>query len=415
MGTPEEKNLNVCFVGSARYASPLDATSRKKFQALSPLGALHIIGFSCSIIPRRFFEYADFYLMPQLPLAVLRYLTMFAMAPLLTLWCIFRKDVDVLVAQSPYEGVIAAFAKKIAGWFGHKVVLVVESHGDFEESYFLYRRRLVPGLYRFVMKAAARFSLHNADVLRAISHATHHQLQKWQSEKPIVRFITWTDIDVFFQEGQQGTRGDSKTFLYVGVVTPLKGITHLVNAFAALAADFQEIRLVIVGKQQNQAYVHELKAQIKELGIERQVQLISELPQKDLAQWMAQAYVFVLPSFSEGLGRVIVEAMATGTPVIGSHVGGIPELIQDGKTGFLVPPGDETGLAEKMRWMLQHPETVREMGRKAYLFACSFFSTDVYVQGYRKIFEAAQKLLKNNSECTMEVEHEVVDTNGENS
>jgi glycosyltransferase involved in cell wall biosynthesis len=100
-----------------------------------------------------------------------------------------------------------------------------------------------------------------------------------------------------------------------------------------------------------------------------------------------------LPSFSEGLGRVVVEAMATSTPVIGSRVGGIPEVIQDGVTGFLVPPGDEPALADKIRWVLEHPAETDTMGRNARIFAERFFSTQVYVRGYQQIFEAAQTFL----------------------
>jgi glycosyltransferase involved in cell wall biosynthesis len=103
--------------------------------------------------------------------------------------------------------------------------------------------------------------------------------------------------------------------------------------------------------------------------------------------------VFVLPSLSEGLRRVVIEAMATGTPVIGSAVGGILELIEEGLTGFLVPPADDMALADRLRWVLQHPHEVCQMRDSARLFAQRFFSTEVYVRGYRTIIEAADALL----------------------
>ena len=76
--------------------------------------------------------------MPGIPLPVLRYVEMFTLAPCLTLWLIFRHRVQIFVAQSPYEGFAAALAKKVAHRLGRRVVLVVESHGDFEESIFLH-------------------------------------------------------------------------------------------------------------------------------------------------------------------------------------------------------------------------------------------------------------------------------------
>jgi glycosyltransferase involved in cell wall biosynthesis len=87
--------------------------------------------------------------------------------------------------------------------------------------------------------------------------------------------------------------------------------------------------------------------------------------------------------------------MATGTPVIGSHVDGIPEIVQEGLTGFLVPPGDEEALAERLRWVLKHPQEAKAMGHRAREFARSFFSPKAYLAGYRRLFEMAEEVLKS--------------------
>ncbi|MGQ9663699.1 MAG: glycosyltransferase, partial [Kiritimatiellia bacterium] len=78
------------------------------------------------------------------------------------------------------------------------------------------------------------------------------------------------------------------------------------------------------------------------------------------------------------------------TAVIGSRVGGIPEMVQDGVNGFLVPPGDEEALADRLRWVLTHPDEVRAMGERAREFARSFFSTEAYVEGYRRLLAMAE-------------------------
>src|SRR6266850_268996 len=122
----------VCFLGSVCYSRPLDQTSEKKFRLLSALGQLFVVGFNQHLRPCRFHERASFYLMPSIPLPVLRYVEMFTLAPCLTMWLIFRHNIQILVAQSPYEGFAAALAKTVANRFGRKIVLVVESHGDFE-------------------------------------------------------------------------------------------------------------------------------------------------------------------------------------------------------------------------------------------------------------------------------------------
>jgi glycosyltransferase involved in cell wall biosynthesis len=83
---------------------------------------------------------------------------------------------------------------------------------------------------------------------------------------------------------------------------------------------------------------------------------------------------------------VAIEALATGTPVIASRVGGIPEVVEDGKTGFLVSAGDENALAAKLRWILENPDKAHEIGERGREFATRLFCTEAYIEGYRCIF-----------------------------
>jgi glycosyltransferase involved in cell wall biosynthesis len=388
--TPINGRIKACFIGGARYGQPLHTTSAKKFAALTTLDELFVIGFSQDLSPRRFTDHAHFYLLPKLPLPLLRYAEMSLLTPCLALWLIMRHRVRVLIAQSPYEGSAAAWAKKLAGWLGQRVALVVESHGDFEAGLFLQRRIRLPRLYRFLMRQAAAFAFKHADVLRAVSHFTKEQLERWSRGKPLVQFTTWTDIDVFLQVRLNSENHSSQDILYAGVLTPLKGVHHLINAFPSIAKEFPQAKLLVVGHEQNKSYATDLKDQVRRYGLDGCVEFVEEMPQANLAERMRSACVLVLPSTSEGLGRVVVEAMAAGTPVIGSDVGGIPEMVKDGVTGWLVPPGAETTLADRLRWVLEHPEEAREMGRRGRAFAKTFFSTQAYVDGYRKIFEACQ-------------------------
>jgi glycosyltransferase involved in cell wall biosynthesis len=382
--------VRIVFLGGARYGRPLDATNRKKFHALQSLGELFVIGYSHDLRPRCFSDHARFYLLPQLPLAFLRYLEMLVCAPLLVCWLIFRHRVQIVVAQSPYEGVAAAAAKKIAKSFGYPLALVVESHGDFEERLLLQRCRAAPAVYRRLMRRAARFSLQHADLLRAVSAATQRQLEKWSPAKSIVRFPAWTDMEAFLSAGAEEKKYFSQEILYAGVLTPLKGVHHLIEAFAAIAAEFPDARLTLVGRAQDEIYTADLKRQVVGAGLTDRVGFAAPLPQANLALRMKNAAVLALPSLSEGLGRVIIEAMAAATPVIASDVGGIPEIVKDGDNGFLVAPGDERGLAEKLRWMLKNPHEARRLGRCARVFAQQFFSTEAYLEGYRRVFRGAQ-------------------------
>ena len=394
----QEALHKICFIGGTRYGQPLDVTSAKKFWALKPLGELFVIGFSQDLRPRRFTQQAHFYLLPKLPLAVLRYIELSILGLLLACWLIFRHRIQVLVAQSPYEGFAAVLVKKIAGWLGYRVVLVVESHGDFEESLFLQHRILLPGIYRFLMCCATRFVLHRADLLRAVSNSTQQQLERWVPGKPTVQFPTWTDIDVFLQAGVSEKERSCQNILYASVLIPRKGVHHLINAFAPIAKEFPQAKLVIVGREENKIYAAELKEQVRRLGLGGRAQFLREVPQVELAARMRGAHMFVLPTYSEGLPRIVFEAMAVGLPIVASEVSGIPEIVQNGLTGLLIQPGDESALAEKIRWILEHPDEACEMGRHAHTFAERFFSTEAYIRGYRQILEAAQALLTERDE-----------------
>lgn len=390
-------------MGSTRYSQPLDPTQEKKWRLLAEAGEMHVIGFSQDGKPRHFAQHAHFYLLPNLPVPVLRYLLMFTFGPLLALWCIFRHQAIILVAQSPYEGFAAALAKSAARFLGRQVVLIIESHGDFEVSLFLQRRVLFPKLYRLMMRWTARFALRHADLLRAVSSSTSAQLAKWAPGKPIFQFPAWTDMEVFLKAGEQRIKTDQIEILYAGVLIPRKGIHHLVNAFGRVANQFPKSRLVLIGRAENPAYVEYLKRRVARLGLEKRVEFVNELSQGKLAKRMAQAMVFVLPTYSEGLPRVVLEAMAIGMPVIATAVSGIPEVIQDNVTGFLIPAGNEESLAEKLEWVLGYPKEAAEIGRRARVFVQQFFTPERYVDNYKKIFEEAARYIRRSGFGTEKV------------
>ncbi len=386
-----ESARKCCWVGGARYSCPLDKTSAKKFQALEQIGENYVIGFSTDTKARHFVEHARFFLLPQSRFPGFRYVTFFLLSPILILWLVKRYGVNVLVAQSPYEGFAAACAKIISCiLFREKVALIVESHGDFEHFLFLQRKIALSSLYRAIMKTMTRFALKNADALRAISNATRTQLETWSPGAQIVQFPTWTDIGVFLKAGEQ-KRNDhqTQTILFVGHLVPGKGVDVLLKSFTRVAEEFRAAQLVLIGQPDNPQYLRTLRMSTRSPLAER-IRFLGQLPQSQLAHHMAEASVLVLPSLSEGLGRVVFEAMACGTPVIGSRVGGIPELIKDAVTGFLVTPKDESALANKILWILNNPIKTREMGVRAREFAENFFSSEIYVQQYIRLLEFAK-------------------------
>ena len=380
----------VCFVGTTRYAVPLDRTTARKFAALAPLADAVVVAFATGLRPRRVRAEAEFLLLPNLPAAPLRVLLYLLAVPGILVWLVGMRGVDVLIAQSPYEAVPAALAKGLARLFGRRTVLVVESHGDFELSLFLQRRVRGAAVYRFLMRRACRFAFRHGDLFRAISTFTREQVARWAPGRAVLEFPTWSDLDPFFD----ATDAPAATpiVLFAGALIPRKGVHHLLHAFGTVASEFPDAILVLAGAPENATYARRLVTGA-ERGLPGRIRVLGHVEPAVLAAWMRRARVVVLPSLSEGLGRVVIEAMATGTPVIGSRVGGIPDLIADGVTGFLVPPGDETALAGRLRHLLADADAARAMGARGRAFVEPRFSTRTFVDGYASVLGAAQDLL----------------------
>ncbi len=387
----------VCNIGGTLYTQPLNETQEKKFRALATICDMFVIAFSSDNRPRFFSEHAGFYLLPRLPVPLLRYGMMGTVGLVLALWCVLRHDTRVIMAQSPYEGFIGAWAKVLARVFGKKVALIVEGHGDFEVAIFLQRRIPLPWLYRLVMRLTAGFAIRRADLLRSVSNTSTAQLKSWGPDKPIHQFPAWTDIEPFL-EGESARDDRSNRIVYAGALIPRKGVHHLINAFANVAQDVSPVELLLIGREENKVYTGELRAQVGRMGLEDRVRFVGEVSQSSLAEHMRQAAVFVLPTYAEGLPRVVWEAMAAELPVVATSVSGIPELIEDGETGFLVQPGDEDALAERLQWVLKHPDEARGVGRRAREFSQRFYSTEVYLEGFSKLLNAAQSSIDGVSD-----------------
>ncbi|HLJ67320.1 MAG TPA: glycosyltransferase [Chloroflexota bacterium] len=141
---------------------------------------------------------------------------------------------------------------------------------------------------------------------------------------------------------------DEPTILAVGRLVEKKGFTYLVEAARLLIADGHRVRLKIVGGGELK---DELTRQIVDAGLEGRAELVGALPQEKVIELYRSASVMVLPSVvtedgdRDGIPNVLVEAMRLGCPVVSTNVSGIPELVIDGETGLLVPPGDAPALA----------------------------------------------------------------------
>lgn len=147
--------------------------------------------------------------------------------------------------------------------------------------------------------------------------------------------------------------------LYAGRLRTRKAVAVLLEAVARLRRDEPGVGLVLVGDGEQRTA---LRDQAERLGIAGAVRFVGAVPRSEMARRLADADLFCLPSLYEGLPLAILEAMAAGLPVVATAVAGIPEAVEDGTTGLLVPPEDAEALARALGELARDPERRRRMG-----------------------------------------------------
>lgn len=169
-----------------------------------------------------------------------------------------------------------------------------------------------------------------------------------------------------FLERRKPARSDVK-IAFVGRLVKKKGIGYAIRAVTILKHRGYHVKLLVVGDgplKQN------LSRLCRDLAIENRVGFLGAKNQEEIIKVLNTTHLFVAPSVTvktdeqeEGIPNVLKEAMATGLPVVSTHHAGIPELVQDGVSGFLVPERDYRALADKLAYLIDHPERWPEMGK----------------------------------------------------
>lgn len=189
---------------------------------------------------------------------------------------------------------------------------------------------------------------------------------------------------------------DSHLLLFVGRLEPLKGVDTIVHALASLRDThpvlFKCVRFMIVGGDLADPLDREfarLRQLVHELALDRQVEFVGAKGQELLPYYYALASALLMPSDYESFGMVALEAMASGTPVIASEVGGLAFLVQDGVTGFLVPVREPQVLADRIARLLVNPALLEAM-RSAAVQVAEQYTWPVIVDRLLVVFEEAR-------------------------
>ncbi len=167
-----------------------------------------------------------------------------------------------------------------------------------------------------------------------------------------------------------------------GRLVELKGIEYLLSAASALRREFPGLRVEIAGSGPQR---RKLEEAVAHSGLEGHVEFLGWIddPKSVLPRWD----VFVMPSLEEGFPIAALDAMAAGLPVVATSVGGVPELIEDAKTGWLVPPRDADALASRLRLLLPKPEMRHSMGAAGYAHVRDHFSAAQMTGGFTQLYD----------------------------
>ena len=169
----------------------------------------------------------------------------------------------------------------------------------------------------------------------------------------------------------------------VGRLIGKKGFTNLIHACRLLADNGRPFRCEIIGEGPLEK---ELTRQVEDLGLQERVQLPGPKPQHEIRERLAAASIFVLPSMADpgggmdNLPTVIMEAMASGLPVVSTMIGGIPEMVIENETGFLVQPSDAVALADAIERVIDNRSLAQKLGKAGYERAKRLFSIEKNVR-----------------------------------
>jgi glycosyltransferase involved in cell wall biosynthesis len=262
-----------------------------------------------------------------------------------------------VLAQGAHEAAAALAARRLAGV---ETAVIADLHGDWRAPTRLYGSRLRAALNP-VADRVALTGLRRADGIRTVTGYTTSLVRELGLE-PADEFPAFMDFDSFLQEPRP--LPERPQALFVGVLERYKNVDGLVEAWRLAAPRVPDARLRLVGAGTLQPVVEQL---LRELPA--QTSWEERLSQTEVAQALDESTFLVLPSRSEGMGRVIVEAFCRARPVVASRVGGIPDLVEDGRNGLLVEPGEPEALADALVRMLTDRELARRLADAAHASA----------------------------------------------
>ena len=285
-----------------------------------------------------------------------------------------RKEYTIIHCHilQEFQTVVALFFKSV---FNKKVIVKMSSSGETSDIKLLKRSLMGKLFFRWITKVDA--------VVSVCKQSSQDLLNGGFPEENIVEIPNGVDIHTFVQRPPRPV-GKERTITFVGRLDRYKGVDFLLEAFKRVLSGNRNSRLLIVGTGPDEAL---LKKTAVTLNLQEGVHFKGR--QEDVLKVLSDTDIFVLPTLSEGMSNVLLEAMSCGLPVVATSVGGNCDLIRDRQNGILVPPGDVPALSEALMEMLGNRALAQRLGDQARKTAQEHYSleciTDRYLQLYNRL------------------------------
>lgn len=287
----------------------------------------------------------------------LHWLTYPKLPRVLTYWNIFRRKIHKCLNQISPD--ITHFQCTAGFTIGYDKPFLLTIHGINEKDVLYAHGPFLHLRHKLLSKIEKAGRLHTDNII-LINPYVHEEIgnqlhgNKWNIENPI-------NVD-FFELERKGTE---PVILFVGRVAQRKNVHGLIRSFEIIKTRMPSAKLRIAGNPENEAYYGECKNYIHEHNLSEAVHFLGNLDREALLRELSQASCLALISFQETAPLVIEEAMAAGVPVVASRLCGMPHMIDDGKSGYLVDPNNQNEIVEKMLQILGNDKMNREMGERS--------------------------------------------------